>query len=326
MSLIQATHLKKTFRKGRGLFSRRLAAPEIHAVKDLSFAVEEGEFVGFLGPNGAGKSTTIKMMAGILHPTSGEVLVDGLSPQSDRIRLARRIGVVFGQRTQLWWDLPVKESFRILRAMYRVPSADFSRRLDELTALLELSAFMDTPVRQLSLGQRMRAELAAAMLHGPKILFLDEPTIGLDVVAKATTRQFLKALNATYRTTVILTTHDMADVEELASRILVIDLGEKVFDGTVQELHAHVGAPSAMEITFSHPPDLSKVDERDLDVSTMEDGLTLFVQFNRSRLAAPEVLERMRRVGDIVDFSLKEPHLESVIRSFYTVNRESVGP
>ncbi|MBX5476197.1 MAG: ATP-binding cassette domain-containing protein, partial [Clostridia bacterium] len=261
MAIIAAESLRKVFTRGTRLFGRRRAgAPvDVEAVRDLSFRIEPGEFVGFLGPNGAGKSTTIKMMTGILHPTSGRVTVDGLSPQADRVRLALRIGVVFGQRTQLWWDLPLRESFRILRAMYRVPAADYRRRMEALTELLGLDSFMDTPVRQLSLGQRMRGELAGALLHGPRVLFLDEPTIGLDVTAKAALRQFLRSLNAEFGTTVILTTHDMTDVEELCQRILVINQGTKVFDGSLAELHERVGMPSALRATFRDPPDRSRL-------------------------------------------------------------------
>ncbi|MCL6446468.1 MAG: ATP-binding cassette domain-containing protein, partial [Alicyclobacillus sp.] len=180
MKAVEAIGLTKTFTKSKGLFRKRSAAHHVTAVSNLSFSLQSGEFVGFLGPNGAGKSTTIKMLTGILHPSSGEVMVAGLSPKRDRVKLAKRIGVVFGQRTQLWWDLPLRDSFRILRAMYHVPQAEYQRRLRRLSEWLNLDTFMETPVRQLSLGQRMRGELAAALLHEPEVLFLDEPTIGLD--------------------------------------------------------------------------------------------------------------------------------------------------
>lgn len=325
MAIIAAESLRKVFTRGTRLFGRRRAgAPvDVEAVRDLSFRIEPGEFVGFLGPNGAGKSTTIKMMTGILHPTSGRVTVDGLSPQADRVRLALRIGVVFGQRTQLWWDLPLRESFRILRAMYRVPAADYRRRMEALTELLGLDSFMDTPVRQLSLGQRMRGELAGALLHGPRVLFLDEPTIGLDVTAKAALRQFLRSLNAEFGTTVILTTHDMTDVEELCQRILVINQGTKVFDGSLAELHERVGMPSALRATFRDPPDRSRLPRAGgrsspgIQVTVLEDGRTVFAEFNRTVLPAPRVLEVLREAGEIVDFSMQEPKLETIIQQFY---------
>lgn len=210
----------------------------VHAVRDLSFTVEKGEFVGYLGPNGAGKSTTIKMLCGILTPTSGKVRVAGLDPSRRRTTLARRIGVVFGQRTTLWWDLPLKDSFELIRLLYKVDRHDFATRLAELIETLDLSEFMKTPVRQLSLGQRMRGDLAAALLHRPDILVLDEPTIGLDVVSKASIRDFLRRLNAEQGTTVLLTTHDLGDIERLCRRVMLIDHGHLAFDGTLEELMA----------------------------------------------------------------------------------------
>ncbi|RVX40266.1 ABC-2 type transport system ATP-binding protein [Nonomuraea polychroma] len=210
----------------------------VHAVRDLSFTVSAGEFVGYLGPNGAGKSTTIKMLCGILTPTSGRVRVAGLDPSRRRTTLARRIGVVFGQRTTLWWDLPLADSFELIRLLYKVERAAFTSRLDELTETLDLGAFMRTPVRQLSLGQRMRGDLAAALLHAPDVLVLDEPTIGLDVVSKAGIRDFLRRLNAEQGTTVLLTTHDLGDIERLCRRVMLIDHGRLAFDGTLEELMA----------------------------------------------------------------------------------------
>ncbi|MEV4894308.1 ATP-binding cassette domain-containing protein [Nonomuraea sp. NPDC055795] len=210
----------------------------VHAVHDLSFTVAAGEFVGYLGPNGAGKSTTIKMLCGILTPTSGTVRVAGLDPSRRRTVVARRIGVVFGQRTTLWWDLPLKDSFELIRLLYKVDRKDFRVRLDELVETLDLSGFMKTPVRQLSLGQRMRGDLTAALLHAPEVLVLDEPTIGLDVVSKNSIRAFLQRVNAERGTTVLLTTHDLGDIERLCKRVMVIDHGRMQFDGTLDELMA----------------------------------------------------------------------------------------
>ncbi|GAA1769026.1 ABC transporter ATP-binding protein [Nonomuraea bangladeshensis] len=219
----------------------------VHAVRDLSFTVSAGEFVGCLGPNGAGKSTTIKMLCGILTPTSGRVRVAGLDPSRRRTALARRIGVVFGQRTTLWWDLPLADSFELIRLLYKVERAAFRARLAELTDALDLGGFLRTPVRQLSLGQRMRGDLAAALLRAPEVLVLDEPTIGLDVVSKAGIREFLLRVNAEQGTTVLLTTHDLGDVERLCRRVMVIDHGRLAFDGTLADLMATAPADADIE-------------------------------------------------------------------------------
>jgi ABC-2 type transport system ATP-binding protein len=219
----------------------------VHAVRDLSFTVSPGEFVGYLGPNGAGKSTTIKMLCGILTPTSGTVRVAGLDPSRKRTTLARRIGVVFGQRTTLWWDLPLADSFELIRHLYKVDRTAFRSRLAELADTLDLGAFIRTPVRQLSLGQRMRGDLAAALLHAPDVLVLDEPTIGLDVVSKAGIRDFLKRLNAERGTTVLLTTHDLGDIERLCRRVMLIDHGSLAFDGTLGDLMATAPDQSSIE-------------------------------------------------------------------------------
>ncbi|MER6582865.1 ATP-binding cassette domain-containing protein [Nonomuraea sp. NPDC001023] len=229
---------------GRSFKVRRAV---VHAVRDLSFSVPAGEFVGCLGPNGAGKSTTIKMLCGILTPTSGSVRVAGLDPSRRRTTLARRIGVVFGQRTTLWWDLPLKDSFELVRHLYKVDRGTFRVRLAELTETLDLGSFLRTPVRQLSLGQRMRGDLAAALLHAPDVLVLDEPTIGLDVVSKASIRGFLKRQNAERGTTVLLTTHDLGDIERLCRRIMLIDHGRLAFDGTLAELMATAPEQATIE-------------------------------------------------------------------------------
>ncbi|MFI7415795.1 ATP-binding cassette domain-containing protein [Nonomuraea sp. NPDC049684] len=229
---------------GRSFKVRRAV---VHAVRDLSFSVPAGEFVGYLGPNGAGKSTTIKMLCGILTPTTGSVRVAGLDPSRRRTALARRIGVVFGQRTTLWWDLPLKDSFELVRHLYKVDRGTFRVRLAELTETLDLGPFLRTPVRQLSLGQRMRGDLAAALLHAPDVLVLDEPTIGLDVVSKASIRGFLKRQNAERGTTVLLTTHDLGDIERLCRRIMLIDHGRLAFDGTLAELMATAPEQATIE-------------------------------------------------------------------------------
>jgi ABC-2 type transport system ATP-binding protein len=312
-SVITARNLEKSFSRGRSPRAR-----VIRAVHPLSFSVEAGEFIGFLGPNGAGKSTTIKMMTGILHPSGGEVIVDGLSPQRERVALAYRLGIVFGQRTQLWWDLPLIESYRLLRVMYRVTPADYRIRMDRLTDLLDLDRFWLTPVRQLSLGQRMRAELAAALLHRPRILFLDEPTIGLDVTAKAAVRTFLREENRREGTTIVLTTHDMTDVEELCSRLIVMHQGAKMFDGAVAALEDQVGMLSAVQVLFRAAPAWAMATlPAGMECTVADDGRTAFIQYNRKRFSPAQILGALTQLGEIEDFHMEEPHLESIMRLLY---------
>ncbi len=209
---------------------------QVHALQDVSFSIGEGEMVGYIGPNGAGKSSTIKVMSGILTPDAGQCRIDGLVPWKDRKEHVRQIGVVFGQRSQLWWDVPIVDSFELIRDIYEVDSREYKRNVEELTEMLDLSEILKTPARQLSLGQRMRCEIAASLLHSPRILFLDEPTIGLDAVSKLAVRQFIQKLNAEKKTTVILTTHDMQDIEALTERILLIGKGRILLDGSLDEL------------------------------------------------------------------------------------------
>src|SRR5947209_5220528 len=254
MAMIEAEGLSKTFRVARrrpGLLGglRNIIDPQVRtvqAVQDLSLHVERGEMIGLVGPNGAGKSTTIKMLTGILMPTGGYMRVAGLNPLHQRRELASRIGVVFGQRSQLWWDLPLIDSLQLLRYLYRVPEKRHSDNLARLRKMLDLDEFLDTPVRQLSLGQRMRGDLAAALLHDPELLYLDEPTIGLDVVAKARIREFLLSINAEKGVTVLLTTHDMDDVETLCPRMVIIDHGRKLYDGTVAAIRERFGGERTM--------------------------------------------------------------------------------
>lgn len=242
--MITMEHICKTYRIAKrnagfgeackALFHREYEV--IHALNDVSFTIRDGEMVGYIGPNGAGKSSTIKILSGILTPDSGTVLVNGRIPHKDRIRHVRKIGVVFGQRTQLWWDVPVTDSFELLKDIYSIPDQTYKENLDELTELLHLGELLRTPARQLSLGQRMRCELAASLLHSPDILFLDEPTIGLDAVSKLAVRDFIRKRNETHGTTVILTTHDMQDIEALTHRILLIGKGRILLDGNLSDI------------------------------------------------------------------------------------------
>ncbi|WBW97726.1 ABC transporter ATP-binding protein [Oceanirhabdus sp. W0125-5] len=256
--MIEFKNINKTYRVAKrqaglgnamkALFSREYE--NIHALNDVSFNIQDGEMVGYIGPNGAGKSTTIKIMCGVLTPDSGECIINGRTPWKERVRHVKEIGVVFGQRSQLWWDVPVIDSFELVRDMYKVDEKRYKNNLDELSQLLDLGELLKTPARSLSLGQRMRCEIAASLLHNPKTLFLDEPTIGLDAVSKIAVREFIKKLNAEYGTTVILTTHDMQDIEALTERILLIGKGRILLDGNLDELKKHVSERKTLVIKY----------------------------------------------------------------------------
>ncbi|MGE5561569.1 MAG: ABC transporter ATP-binding protein [Chloroflexota bacterium] len=299
----------------RGLVSNN--GRRITAVDDIDMTIDDGEFVAYLGPNGAGKSTTIKMLTGILHPTRGQVRVAGLSPTDRRAEVARRIGVVFGQRTQLWWDLPVADSYDILRHMYRIPADSFRRRLAELSELLELAPFVDTPVRNLSLGQRMRADLAGALLHEPPVLFLDEPTIGLDIQAKERIRSFLSAINAA-GTTILMTTHDLGDIERLCRRIILINHGRIRYDGTLAELRREMGLPTVLEAEFAAPTTIAAAGLLAGRATLAQTGPTTVVaRFDRNVLPAGAVISELSALGEIKDVHISEPAIEEVIKRLY---------
>ncbi len=296
----------------KGLVSRRWRTVE--ALKGVSFQLEHGDLVGFIGPNGAGKSTTIKILSGILQPTAGHCDVGGLVPWKDRIRHVARIGVVFGQRTQLWWDLPVGDGFDLLRDIYRVPDADYRRTRDELVALLRLERLLAQPVRQLSLGQRMRAEIAAAMLHSPSILFLDEPTIGLDAPSKLAVREFVKRLNRGKGVTVLLTTHDMHDIEALAERVIVIGNGEILADQPFESLRTGVLAERRLFIDFADDaPQLTipGAEERS------RDGRSLELAFDPAKIPAPVLIAQITAAHAVDDIHVQQPAIEEVIARFY---------
>lgn len=314
MPLIDVSGLERTFVVRRRAGFMRRTRSEVRAVHDLTFSVETGEMVGYIGPNGAGKSTTIKMLTGILVPTAGSLRVAGLDPSRQRTELAQRIGVVFGQRTTLWWDLPLRDSFELLRKIYRIPDARYRQNLDRFVELLDLGDQLDTPVRQLSLGQRMRGDIAAALLHDPEILYLDEPTIGLDVVSKGRLREFLRALNAERSTTLLLTTHDLQDIEALCDRVIVIDHGTSVYDGSLAGLHAQGGSSRTLvvDLVDEGPP----IDVPGARVKKVE-GPRQWLSFPTEASAAP-VVAAVAAAYDVADLSIQEPDIEDVIRDLYS--------
>ena len=307
MSIIETRDLVRDFKRTR-------------AVDHLTLAIEPGESVGYIGANGAGKSTTIKMLTGILKPTSGLVRTCGIDPMRDRIGVARRVGVVFGQRSQLWWDLPLRESFSILAAIHRLEPAAALARTGRLVEQLEMGPQLGTPVRSLSLGQRMRAEIAAALLHSPELLILDEPTIGLDVLSKQRLREFLIAERRERGTTLLLTTHDMGDIERLCDRVLVVDRGRLAFDGTLPGLAATVGAQRILVIDLAEPtPDLAEVPSTTL-VDSESDGLRQRLAFDATATTAAAVLAHVSARHSVRDLTIEEPDIEDVVRRIYAAS------
>ena len=310
--LIELSEVDKHFavRRRRGL---RYERHVVRAVDRLSFAVGEGEMVGYLGPNGAGKSTTIKMLTGILTPSGGSVRVAGLDPVRQRVALARRVGVVFGQRTTLWWDLPLRDSFDLIRRLYRVEPARFRTSLDRLIDLLDLGALLGTPVRQLSLGQRMRGDLAAALAYEPRILYLDEPTIGLDVVSKAAIREFLADLNARQGTTILLTTHDLDDIERLCRRVIVIDHGTLAFDGDLDTLRVRAAAERTVVVDLARPAPVLRIPGVRV---TQVDGPRQHLAFPAADSAA-RVVAAVMAEHEVLDIAVREPDIEDVVAQLY---------
>ncbi len=321
-SLIRVEHLEKRFRvrrRGRGALGLiRGIVPrnqrEVVAVRDISFSIQPGEMVAYVGPNGAGKSTTIKMLTGILVPSAGSVTVDGLVPWKQRSRLASRIGVVFGQRTQLWWDLPLVESLRLLRHVYKVPSEKFERRMHRLVDTLDLATFLHRPVRQLSLGQRMRGDLAAALIHGPSILYLDEPTIGLDIVAKDRIRRFLLEINREEGVTVLLTTHDMADVSHLCDRMMIIDHGRLIYDGGVEEITEMHGGERTMVLDLEEDAPTPSLPHARVE---RHEGRRLWLSFRRDEITAADLIAEVSGKLRVRDLTIQEPDVEQVVRRIY---------
>lgn len=301
-----------TFAAIRSLFSMEYTYRT--AVDGISFSIRKGELVGYIGPNGAGKSTSIKMLTGILVPTSGTVQVAGLVPHRDRKQHAHHIGVVFGQKTQLWWDVPVIESLRLLKEIYKIPTSTYDSNLELFNELLGLHEFKETPVRQLSLGQRMRADLAAALLHSPDILFLDEPTIGVDVVTKERLRSFIRELNRERQVTVLLTTHDMTDIEKVCSRMMIIDKGRIIYDGAVAGMKERFTPYRVLVVDFAD--DVTDV-ETDLAARIDRSGQRMRFRFDRRRISASELIAELAKRYPILDISVEEPEIEGIVRDIY---------
>ena len=332
MPIIEARDLTKQFRrpvKGPGLGGaiRHLFRPhheDITAVDHIDLTIEVGESVAYVGPNGAGKSTTVKLLTGILHPTAGDVRVCGIVPYQDRIANARNIGVVFGQRTQLWWDIPVRESFRLLADIYEVPPREYERTITELVDVLALEPLLPTPARQLSLGQRMRCDLAAALIHSPPVLYLDEPTIGLDVAVKARFREFIRSMHQRRGLTVMLTSHDLGDTEELCERMVMIDRGSIVYDGALEEIARRFGYEHALHIVLGRKlPNAAAVVRAAWDGRarsariTQTDPTRLMVTFDARQVTSGELIHELAPHLPLADLRIEEPTAESIVRKLY---------
>lgn len=294
----------------------------IRAVDRISFEIPAGEMVGYIGPNGAGKSTTIKMLTGILMPTAGNIVSNGFRPFADRTRYTRTIGVVFGQRTQLWWDIAVVESLRLLKNIYGVSNSDYTARLKEFDEVLEIGRYLSTPVRKLSLGERMRCDVAAALMHNPPILFLDEPTIGLDIVAKDHIRAFLKRMNREQGTTVLLTTHDLAEIEELCARLMVIDKGRLLFDGPLDKLKRRLWRDTAIKFDLKDRDQAQRLMTFSLSGVTLErpGELTVRLRFPRESHSTADIIRRVINWVEVLDIAIEAQSIEEVVKEIYTGN------
>ena len=322
MPIITVEHLSKHFKvykRSTGFWGNLSSTVSrqhniIKAVDDVNFTLDRGELVGYIGANGAGKSTTIKMLTGILVPTSGHIDVMGLTPYRHRKENTRRIGVVFGQRTQLWWDLPVIDSFELLKHIYEIPQNLYKQNLEFFSEMLQLQPFLSTPVRRLSLGQRMRCDLTAALLHNPEILYLDEPTIGLDVVAKEQVRQFLRQVNAEHQVTVILTTHDLNDVEKVCQRLIIIDNGKIIYDGGIDALKKRYGKTRMLIVDLAQAYSDIQLEGVDL---TRHEGNRIWLAFDRDTISASEVIAQLTARYEIQDLTISEPEIEEIVRRIY---------
>lgn len=332
MKIISVNNLTKVFKKpirGEGvwdniktLFSRKYE--EIRAVDNINFDIEQGEIVGYIGANGAGKSTTIKMMSGILHPTSGNVLVDGMTFDKARKKINRNIGVVFGQKTQLWWDIPLIETFKILKTIYEISDEDYEKRFNYLCELLDLKQFINQNVRTLSLGQRMRADFAAALIHNPKIVFLDEPTIGLDVLVKDRIRNAIKELNKKYNITVILTTHDMKDIEQLCDRIIIIDKGKILYDGTLHNIKYKFGNTKTIFIPKNVSLDNKLLESKFQGMKIEETDESIVLKFSSNEVELDDVLIYLINNYHVKDFKIEDISIEDITKELYLENEKNI--
>lgn len=332
MKIISVNNLTKVFKKpirGEGiwanlrtLFSRKYE--EIRAVDNISFDIEQGEIVGYIGANGAGKSTTIKMMSGILHPTEGSVLVDGMTFDKSRNKINRNMGVVFGQKTQLWWDIPLIETFKILKTIYEISDEDYEERFNFLCELLDLKSFLNQNVRSLSLGQRMRADFAAALIHNPKIIFLDEPTIGLDVLVKDRIRKAIKELNKKYNITVILTTHDMKDIEELCDRIIIIDKGKILYDGTLHDIKYKFGNTKTIYIPKNVVLNNSDLEKKFKGMKIEENDDQIVIKFSSNSIELDDVLIHLINEYHVKDFKIEDISIEDITKELYLENEKII--
>lgn len=325
MKIISVKNLSKTFKKPireeglkgmiKALFSRKY--DEVKAVDDISFDIEQGEIVGYIGANGAGKSTTIKMMCGILYPTSGRVTVDGMGFDKDRQKINKEMGVVFGQKTQLWWDIPLIETFKILKSIYEVPDKEYEERFEYLCELLDMKPFLTQTVRSLSLGQRMRADFAAALIHSPKIVYLDEPTIGLDVLVKDKIRKAIKELNKKYNITVILTTHDMKDIEELCNRIIIIDKGKILYDGSLANIKYRFGNTKTIFIPSNIDLDEKSITDKfnGSKIERLEDKIA--IKFSLNDIDLDDMLLYLISTYHVKDFKIEDISIEDITKKLY---------
>lgn len=324
--IIQVCHVGKSFKvnkRGKGVTGMlaNLVSPKFEkkiAVKDMNFTIQKGEMVGFIGPNGAGKSTTIKMLSGILCPEQGDIKVSGLSPYKNRRHYVGQIGVVFGQKSQLQWDLPVMDSFELLKAIYRIPDDRYQINLKKYTEMLEMGSYLHQPVRQLSLGQRMRADIVAALLHSPQIVFFDEPTIGVDVVGKEMIRKFIRELNEREQITMIFTTHDMEDIVKTCNRIIIIDKGTKIYDGSIERIREVYGTTRQLDVEFFEKREIPPIHHVHIDTLDELDGRKMRFTFDNQEVKIDELMQYLLTHYQIKDINVTEPEIESLIRKIYS--------
>ena len=323
MSKIIVSNVTKTFKVAKRNSGLRSALKSffkreyvyIDAVKDINFSIEEGEIVGYIGPNGAGKSTTIKMLSGILKPDEGIINIMGMDPTVDRIKYVKEIGVVFGQKSQLWWDIPAEDSFDLLKDIYKIPDDEYEKNKQELVKILHLEEIIKSPVRQLSLGERMKCELVASLLHSPKILFLDEPTIGLDAISKVIVRDFIKKINKLRKITVILTTHDMADIESLTDRLIMIGHGKKLYDGSVKDIKKKYSNEKIVEVIYEGILKDKIVNDK-IDILEESQGL-IRMKIDTRKIMVSDIVRKYSEVCEIKDINVIETGIDDIIYKLY---------